>query len=149
MGVNSLYHIFCRKQVIQKVVDENLMKELFIELREGLRNPIEMAMHPETNNIRKLFPALQKKVRERAVLLELARLVTVGKGPPTGVVAIGWGTQPLLNCKLAGKHHQGGEKAPDLSWLLILDLPVPVIGKMQLQAKAQRGLVIQSIEVSL
>ena len=64
-----------------------------------------MVMHPETNKTMKLFPALQEKARERAVLLGLTRSVTTGKGPPTGVVAIGRGTWPLLNCNLARKDH--------------------------------------------
>lgn len=64
-------------------------------------------MHPETNSSRKLFPALQKKAWEKAVLLGLARPVTVGKGSPRGAVAIGRETRPLLNCNLAWKDHQG------------------------------------------
>lgn len=64
-----------------------------------------MAMQPEINNNMKLFPALQEKARERAALLELTRSVTMGKGSPTGVVAVGRGTWPLLNCKMARKDH--------------------------------------------
>lgn len=33
------------------------------------------------------------------------KIYNYGKGPPTGVVAIGRGTQPLLNCYLARKDH--------------------------------------------
>lgn len=68
-----------------------------IEFREGLRNLIELVMYLETNNNRKLFPVLQKKSWEKAVLLELARPITFRKGSQTGTMAIGRETQPLLN----------------------------------------------------
>lgn len=97
--------MFSAENRLFRVVEKNLMKELFIELRAELRNPLKIVMHPETNNIRKLFLSPQKKARDRAVSWELESPLTLGKGNPTGAVAIGGGTQPLLKCNLAGKDH--------------------------------------------
>lgn len=74
------------RYLIQKVVEFN---EKIIVSREGLKNSTELVMYPETNNSRKLFPVKKDGVGERAVFLELERPLTVGKVPPTGVVARG------------------------------------------------------------
>lgn len=73
------------------------INEKTIELRKGLENPIELVMYLETNNSRKLFPVLQKKAWERAVLLELVRPITFRKDSQIGIMAIGRETWPLLN----------------------------------------------------
>lgn len=70
------------------------INEKIIELRKGLRNPIELVMYLATN---KLFPVLQKKAWERAVLLELVRPITFRKDSQTGIMAIGREKWPLLN----------------------------------------------------
>lgn len=52
---------------------------------------------PRDNNIRKLFPSLQKRARERAVSLAPTNPLAVGKHKLTGRGAIGLRVQPLLS----------------------------------------------------
>lgn len=63
MRVKQSLIMVSAENILFKVVEENLMRRLFLELRAGLRNALKMEMNPGTNNSGKFFPSLKRKQR--------------------------------------------------------------------------------------